>query len=55
MYRKPKVIQVPKANTEGIPSNKVILAGCGYAEHFLKAMINVEVKEEEKQAQGFRR
>eukprot|EP00972_Heterocapsa_arctica_P109430 16114039-Heterocapsa_arctica.AAC.1 len=41
MYRKPKVIQVHKANTEGIPANGGILAGCGYAVHF-----KVEVKEE---------
>eukprot|EP00972_Heterocapsa_arctica_P094565 13945793-Heterocapsa_arctica.AAC.1 len=53
MYRKPRVIQVHKANTEGIPANRGILAGCGYAVHFLKAMIKVEVKEEEKELRDF--
>eukprot|EP00972_Heterocapsa_arctica_P022123 3255082-Heterocapsa_arctica.AAC.1 len=43
----PRVVQVHKANTEGIPANKGILAGCGYAMHFLKAMIKVEVNDEE--------
>eukprot|EP00972_Heterocapsa_arctica_P010340 1519631-Heterocapsa_arctica.AAC.1 len=39
MYRKPRVIQAHKANTEGVPANRVMLAGCGYAVHLLKAMI----------------
>eukprot|EP00972_Heterocapsa_arctica_P090980 13424019-Heterocapsa_arctica.AAC.1 len=44
MYRKPRLIQVDKASVEGISANRGILAGCGYAVHFLKAMIKVEVK-----------
>eukprot|EP00972_Heterocapsa_arctica_P021770 3201183-Heterocapsa_arctica.AAC.1 len=48
MYRKPRVIQVHKANTEGILANRGILAGCGYAVRYLKAMIKEEVKGEEK-------
>eukprot|EP00972_Heterocapsa_arctica_P097805 14429405-Heterocapsa_arctica.AAC.1 len=53
MYRKPRIIQVHKANTEGIHANRGILAGCGYAMHVLKAMIKVEVKEEEKELSDF--
>eukprot|EP00972_Heterocapsa_arctica_P100254 14783547-Heterocapsa_arctica.AAC.1 len=39
MYRTPRVMQVHKSNTDGIPANRGILAGCGYAVHYLKAMI----------------
>eukprot|EP00972_Heterocapsa_arctica_P058292 8600125-Heterocapsa_arctica.AAC.1 len=46
-------MQAHKANTEGIPANGGILAGFGYAVHFLKAMIKVEVKEEEKELRDF--
>eukprot|EP00972_Heterocapsa_arctica_P067703 9996150-Heterocapsa_arctica.AAC.1 len=53
MYRQPRVIQAHKANTEGIPINSIILAGCGYAVHFLKAMIKVEVKEEDQELRDF--
>eukprot|EP00972_Heterocapsa_arctica_P038692 5701544-Heterocapsa_arctica.AAC.1 len=42
MYRKPGIIQVHKANMEGIPANREMIAGCGYAVHFLKAIIKVE-------------
>eukprot|EP00972_Heterocapsa_arctica_P049945 7345634-Heterocapsa_arctica.AAC.1 len=37
----------------GIPANRGILAGCGYAVHFLKAMIKVEVKEEDQELRDF--
>eukprot|EP00972_Heterocapsa_arctica_P057691 8510221-Heterocapsa_arctica.AAC.1 len=40
MYRKARVTQVHKASIEGIPANMGILAGCGYAVHFLKCMIS---------------
>eukprot|EP00972_Heterocapsa_arctica_P077309 11403672-Heterocapsa_arctica.AAC.1 len=53
MYGKPRVIQVHKANTEGIPATRGILAGCGYAVHFLKAMIKVEVREEDQELRDF--
>eukprot|EP00972_Heterocapsa_arctica_P074341 10971025-Heterocapsa_arctica.AAC.1 len=43
-HRRPRVIQVHKANTEGIPANRSIMAGCGYAVHYLKAMIKQEVQ-----------
>eukprot|EP00972_Heterocapsa_arctica_P058589 8640391-Heterocapsa_arctica.AAC.1 len=39
MYKKPRVVQVHKANTELIPANGGMLAGCGFAVHYLKAMI----------------
>eukprot|EP00972_Heterocapsa_arctica_P071687 10589720-Heterocapsa_arctica.AAC.1 len=51
--KKPRVIQVHKANTEGIHANMGIRAGCGYAVHCLKAMIKVEVKKEEKELMYF--
>eukprot|EP00972_Heterocapsa_arctica_P018616 2750252-Heterocapsa_arctica.AAC.2 len=34
-------------NPEGIPANRGILAGRGYAVHYLKAMIKEELKDEE--------
>eukprot|EP00972_Heterocapsa_arctica_P016828 2484563-Heterocapsa_arctica.AAC.1 len=46
MYRTPRIIQVHKSNTDPIEANRGILAGCGYAVHYLKAMINEEVKDE---------
>eukprot|EP00972_Heterocapsa_arctica_P005678 837928-Heterocapsa_arctica.AAC.1 len=42
LYRSPRVIQVHKSNTEALPANRGILAGCGYAVHYLKAMIEEE-------------
>eukprot|EP00972_Heterocapsa_arctica_P032215 4747695-Heterocapsa_arctica.AAC.1 len=53
MYRKPRVIQVHKANTEGIPVDSEMIARYGYAVHFLKAMIKVEVKEEDHELRDF--
>eukprot|EP00972_Heterocapsa_arctica_P099873 14732829-Heterocapsa_arctica.AAC.1 len=47
MYKTPRVIQVHKSNTEGIPANRSILAGSGYAVHYLKAMIKEEGKDDE--------
>eukprot|EP00972_Heterocapsa_arctica_P044190 6523019-Heterocapsa_arctica.AAC.1 len=46
MYKKPRLIQVHKANTDLVPANGGILAGCGFAVHYLKTMIKVDVKEE---------
>eukprot|EP00972_Heterocapsa_arctica_P100091 14759906-Heterocapsa_arctica.AAC.1 len=48
MCKTPRVIQqVHKSNTEAIPANRCIIAGSGYAVHYLKAMIKEEVNDEE--------
>eukprot|EP00972_Heterocapsa_arctica_P110067 16207179-Heterocapsa_arctica.AAC.1 len=39
MYKTSRIIQVHKSNAEPIEANRSILAGCGYAVHYLKAMI----------------
>eukprot|EP00972_Heterocapsa_arctica_P089094 13138808-Heterocapsa_arctica.AAC.1 len=44
MYRKPSVRPVYKANTEEIPANRGILAGCGFSVHVWKAMVKVAVR-----------
>eukprot|EP00972_Heterocapsa_arctica_P109031 16056919-Heterocapsa_arctica.AAC.1 len=48
MYKKHILIQVHKVNTELVPVNGGILAGCGFAVHFLKSTMKVDVKEEGK-------
>eukprot|EP00972_Heterocapsa_arctica_P066080 9748144-Heterocapsa_arctica.AAC.1 len=53
MYKKPRVVQVHKANTELIPANGGILDGCGFAVHYLKAMIKEDVKEEGKELRDY--
>eukprot|EP00972_Heterocapsa_arctica_P082386 12140844-Heterocapsa_arctica.AAC.1 len=53
MYRTPRIIQVHKSNTEPIQANRGILAGCGYAVHYLKAMINKEVKDDQREPRDF--
>eukprot|EP00972_Heterocapsa_arctica_P032269 4756342-Heterocapsa_arctica.AAC.1 len=42
-----------KANTELVPANGGILVGCGFAVHYLKATIKVDVKEEGKELRYF--
>eukprot|EP00972_Heterocapsa_arctica_P064687 9545667-Heterocapsa_arctica.AAC.1 len=49
MYKKHRLIQVHKANTELVPANGGILAGCGFAVHYFQATIKVDVKEEGKE------
>eukprot|EP00972_Heterocapsa_arctica_P022943 3374873-Heterocapsa_arctica.AAC.1 len=49
MYKKHRLKQVHKANTDLVPANGGILAGCSFAVHYLKAMIKVDVKEEGKE------
>eukprot|EP00972_Heterocapsa_arctica_P111738 16427829-Heterocapsa_arctica.AAC.1 len=49
MYKKDRLIQVHKANTDLAPADGGILAGCGFAVHYLKATIKVDVKEEGKE------
>eukprot|EP00972_Heterocapsa_arctica_P100988 14885453-Heterocapsa_arctica.AAC.1 len=39
MYRTSRIIQVHKSNTQPIEANRGILAGCGYAVHYVEAMI----------------
>eukprot|EP00972_Heterocapsa_arctica_P046739 6898329-Heterocapsa_arctica.AAC.1 len=46
MYRTSRIILVHKSNTEPIEANRGIVAGCGYAAPYLKAMIKEEVKDE---------
>eukprot|EP00972_Heterocapsa_arctica_P029065 4276233-Heterocapsa_arctica.AAC.1 len=46
MYKKDKLIQIHKANTDLVPADGGILAGCGFAVHYLKAIIKVDIKEE---------
>eukprot|EP00972_Heterocapsa_arctica_P003395 507072-Heterocapsa_arctica.AAC.1 len=53
MYKKHRLIQVHEANTELVPANGGILAGCGFAVHFLKATIKAHVKEEGKEIRDF--
>eukprot|EP00972_Heterocapsa_arctica_P035854 5273584-Heterocapsa_arctica.AAC.1 len=53
MYKKHRLIQVHKANTELVPANGGILAGCGFAVHYLKATIKVDVKEGGKERRDF--
>eukprot|EP00972_Heterocapsa_arctica_P022438 3300504-Heterocapsa_arctica.AAC.1 len=53
MYKKDRLIQVHKANTELVPADGGILAGCGFAVHFLKATIKVDVEEEGKELKDF--
>eukprot|EP00972_Heterocapsa_arctica_P049910 7341283-Heterocapsa_arctica.AAC.1 len=53
MYKKDRLIQVHKANTASVPADGGILAGCGFAVHYLKATIKVDVKEEEKELRYF--
>eukprot|EP00972_Heterocapsa_arctica_P077954 11496023-Heterocapsa_arctica.AAC.1 len=53
MYKKDRLIQVPKANTDPVPADGGILAGCGFAVHYLKATIKVDVKEEGKELRHF--
>eukprot|EP00972_Heterocapsa_arctica_P057615 8500152-Heterocapsa_arctica.AAC.1 len=49
MCKKHRLIQVHKANTDLVPANGGNLGGCGFAVHYLKAMIKVDVKEEGKE------
>eukprot|EP00972_Heterocapsa_arctica_P034148 5026462-Heterocapsa_arctica.AAC.1 len=49
MYKKDRLIQVHKANTALVPADGSILAGCGFAVHYLKATMKVDVKEEGKE------
>eukprot|EP00972_Heterocapsa_arctica_P026337 3877116-Heterocapsa_arctica.AAC.1 len=53
IYRTPRVIQVHKSNTEPIEANRGILAGYGYAVHYLKAMIKEEVKCDDNKLRDF--
>eukprot|EP00972_Heterocapsa_arctica_P011792 1726782-Heterocapsa_arctica.AAC.1 len=53
MYKNKKLIQIHKANTDLVPANGGILAGCGFAVRYLKAMIKVDVKEEGKELRDF--
>eukprot|EP00972_Heterocapsa_arctica_P105213 15502796-Heterocapsa_arctica.AAC.1 len=53
MYKKDRLIQVHKANTDLVPAGGGILAGCGFAIHFLKPTIKVDVKEEGKEIIDF--
>eukprot|EP00972_Heterocapsa_arctica_P010769 1578685-Heterocapsa_arctica.AAC.1 len=53
MYKKDRLIQVHKANTELAPADGGILAGCGFAVHCFKATIKVDVKEEGKELRDF--
>eukprot|EP00972_Heterocapsa_arctica_P042178 6217341-Heterocapsa_arctica.AAC.1 len=53
MCKTPRVIQVHKYNTEGIPANRGILAGCGYAVHYLKTTIKEEVKDGQHELRDF--
>eukprot|EP00972_Heterocapsa_arctica_P100362 14799882-Heterocapsa_arctica.AAC.1 len=53
MYKKDRLIQVHKANTDLVPADGEILAGCGFAVHCLKATIKVDVKEEGKEPRDF--
>eukprot|EP00972_Heterocapsa_arctica_P102823 15154958-Heterocapsa_arctica.AAC.1 len=46
MYRTPRIIQVHKSNTQPIEANTDIMAGCGYAVHYIKAMLKEDVKDE---------
>eukprot|EP00972_Heterocapsa_arctica_P038311 5639688-Heterocapsa_arctica.AAC.1 len=46
MYKTPIIVQVHKSNTQPIEANSGILAGCAFAVHYLKAMINQDVKYE---------
>eukprot|EP00972_Heterocapsa_arctica_P041238 6079595-Heterocapsa_arctica.AAC.1 len=52
MYKKDRLIQVHKANTDLVPADGGILAGCG-AVPYLKATIKVDVKEEGKELRDF--
>eukprot|EP00972_Heterocapsa_arctica_P022735 3346596-Heterocapsa_arctica.AAC.1 len=49
MYKKHRLIQVHEANADLVPANGGSLAGCGFAVHYLKATIKVDVKEEGKE------
>ena len=53
MYKKDRLIQVHKANTDLVPAGGGILAGCGFAVYFLKSTIKVDVKEEGKELRDF--
>eukprot|EP00972_Heterocapsa_arctica_P109307 16095146-Heterocapsa_arctica.AAC.1 len=53
MYRKYRLIQVHKANAALVPADGGMLAGCGFAVHYLKATIKVDVKEEGKELRDF--
>eukprot|EP00972_Heterocapsa_arctica_P091484 13496807-Heterocapsa_arctica.AAC.1 len=53
MYKKPRLIQVHKASTDLAPANGGIVAGCGFAVHYLKEMSKVDVKEEGKKLRYF--
>eukprot|EP00972_Heterocapsa_arctica_P016161 2382632-Heterocapsa_arctica.AAC.1 len=46
MCRRPRVVPVHKSTTEPMEASRGILAGCGYAVHYLKAMIKEEVKDD---------
>eukprot|EP00972_Heterocapsa_arctica_P045617 6733200-Heterocapsa_arctica.AAC.1 len=53
MYKKPRLIQVHKANTELVPANGGILAGCGFAVHYI-SHYNSGCEGGRKRAQRFR-
>eukprot|EP00972_Heterocapsa_arctica_P074087 10937351-Heterocapsa_arctica.AAC.1 len=53
MYKTPRIIQVHESNTEPIQANRGILAGCGYAVRYLKAMINEEVTDDQTELRDF--
>eukprot|EP00972_Heterocapsa_arctica_P054646 8049638-Heterocapsa_arctica.AAC.1 len=46
MFRTPRIIQVRKSSTDPIEANRGILAECGCAVNYLKAMIKAEVNYE---------
>jgi hypothetical protein len=51
MYKKDRLIQV--SNTDLVPANGGILAGCGFAVHYLKGTIKVDVKDDDRGLRNF--
>eukprot|EP00972_Heterocapsa_arctica_P091433 13488745-Heterocapsa_arctica.AAC.1 len=46
MYKTPRIVRIPKFNTQPIEANRGIIAGCAFAVHYLKSMIKQDVKDE---------
>eukprot|EP00972_Heterocapsa_arctica_P071847 10613006-Heterocapsa_arctica.AAC.1 len=46
MHKTPRIVQVHKSNTQPIDANRGFLAGCAFAVHYLKALIEEDVKDE---------
>eukprot|EP00972_Heterocapsa_arctica_P057567 8492530-Heterocapsa_arctica.AAC.1 len=53
MCKIPSIVQVHRSNTQPIEANRGILAGCAFAVHYLKAMIKLDVKDDNNELRDY--